>query len=96
MNDLPLITTVIFNKATHKFNLELPPSVCDNLLLSYYNKKGMTLCHSSKEELENFRQKLILLNDDIQADHSERKEALQRKLIAALSITGSGMNFPVK
>jgi hypothetical protein len=44
----------------------------------------MTLCHSSKDELENFRQKLIRLNDDIQADHSERKEAPQRKMIAAL------------
>jgi uncharacterized membrane protein YcjF (UPF0283 family) len=84
MNDRSQITPVTFNEATGKFNFELPCPVCDNLLLSYYNKKGMALCHSSKEELENFRQKLILFNDDIQADHSERKEALQRKMIAAL------------
>jgi hypothetical protein len=44
----------------------------------------MTLCHSNKIKLVNFRQKLISLNDDIQADRSDRKEALQRKMIAAL------------
>jgi hypothetical protein len=84
MNDRSQITPVTFNEATGKFNFELPCPVCDNLLLSYDNKKGMALCHSREDELENFRQKLILLNDDIQADHSERKEALQSKMIAAL------------
>ncbi|MDB5151108.1 MAG: hypothetical protein JWQ57_5128 [Mucilaginibacter sp.] len=86
MNDHSQITPVTFNEATRKFNFELRPSACGNLLLTYYNQMGITLCHSDKNELDAFRQKLISLNDGIDANHSERRGSKQRKMIAALLI----------
>jgi hypothetical protein len=83
MNTHSQITPVTFNRATRKFDFELPPLVCDSLLLTHYNKTGITLCHRNKDELENFRQKLIILYDKMEANHSERRAALQRKMIAA-------------
>jgi hypothetical protein len=84
MNDLSQITPVTFNEATRKFSFELPPSVCDNMLLSYYNKKGITLCHSNKDELENFRREVIGLNHEIEANRNEGRISKQRKMTAAL------------
>jgi hypothetical protein len=84
MNDQSPITPVIFDEAARKFNFELRPSACDKLLLTWYNEKGITICHSDKNELEAFRQELITLNDSAEANHSERKRAVQRKMIGAL------------
>jgi len=55
MDDHSQITPVVFNEAIRKFNIELRPPACDNLLLAYNNEKGIILCHSHKKELETFR-----------------------------------------
>jgi hypothetical protein len=84
MNDDSQITPVIFNEATRAFNFQLPPSACDNVLLSHFNKKGLTLCHSNNDELETFRQKLITLTDKAKANVIDRRRAGQRKMVVTL------------
>jgi hypothetical protein len=45
MNDQSPITPVIFNEATRKFQFQLLPPGCHNLLLSNHDLKGIMLYH---------------------------------------------------
>lgn len=89
MNNQMQITAVMFNEAASAFYIELPPLVCDNLLLSCDHKKGITLCHSSKLELENFREKLIGLHDGVLVNRDKSRRRMRRKVLAALFLISS-------
>lgn len=78
------LTPVIFNEATRTFQFRLHPSGCHNLLLSSHDPKGIMLCHGNQNELEKFRRRLIRLNDDLEANHLEKRKVMQRKIIAAV------------